>query len=109
MRVTILPEVLEYLENLSEILYEKHYLSFKETATKYVLELYDDITATLPTRACKPAPPCFDKFGKDMYYATFRRNRQTVWYVFFTKYDAEGEIVCLVRYIANNHVVAQWL
>jgi hypothetical protein len=109
MRVILLPEVLEYLENLAEILYEKGYLSFEETATKYVLELYDEIIATLPTRPSRPAPPYFDKLGKDMYYATFRKNRQTVWYVFFTRYDADGETVYLVRHIANNHTVAQYL
>ena len=33
----------------------------------------------------------------------------TQWYVFFTQYYAEGEIIYLVRYISNNHMIAKYL
>jgi hypothetical protein len=109
MQVILLPEVLIYLENLSIILYEKGYFSFEETSLKYVLELYDDIIITLPILAHKPAPDYFDQFGKNMKYASFKKNKHTTWYAFFTTYKVEEEIIYLVRYIANNHTVAQYL
>ena len=109
MQVIILSEVLEYFEDLVIILYEKGYFGFEETALKYVLELYDDIVATLPTRLHKPAPAYFDKYGKSMKYAGFKKNKNTMWYVFFQKYKEDGEMIYLVRYIANNHTIAQYL
>jgi len=109
MKVILLPEVLDYLENLSEILYEKGYFSFEETALKYVLELYDDIVSHLPTKSYKPAPKHFDKYGKGMKYASFKKNKHTTWYVFFKIYEKNDESVYLVRYIANNHVISQFL
>ena len=109
MQVILLPEVVDYLEDLSVILYEKGYFSFENTALNYVIELYDEIISYLPTRLHKPAPPYFDKYGKNMKYAAFKKNRRTSWYVFFTKYLKDGEEIYLVRYIANNHSVAQHL
>ena len=109
MQVKLLPEILDYLEELSEILYEKGYFSFEETAQKYVLELYDDIILYLPTRHHRPAPKYFDKYGKGMKYVSFRKNNNTTWYVFFKTYRKNEEFIYVVRYIANNHVIAQYL
>ena len=109
MQVILLPDVLEYFDNLVTILYEREYFGFEETALEYVTELYDDIITTLPTRPCKPAPAYFDKYGKGMQYAIFSKNKRTQWYAFFRKYRKEGELYYQVRYIANNHTVAQYL
>jgi len=109
MQVILLPEVLEYLEKLTIILYEKEYFSFEETSLKYVIELYDDIIKDLPAKPHKPAPKRFDKYGKNMEYAVFRKNRRTHWYVFFRVYFHNGEKIYQVRYIANNHTIAQYL
>jgi hypothetical protein len=109
MKVLAIPEVTEYMENLIPILYEKGYFSYKETARAYVKDLYDDIKTNLPTRIHKPAPLHFAQYGKGMYYAAFRKNRNTTWYVFFTKYLENEEIIYLVRYINNNHAIAQYL
>ena len=109
MNVIVIPEVLEYIESLIPLLYEKGYFIFEETAQKYVDELYDDIQVTLPTRVHKPAPKYFDKYGKNMEYAGFKKNKHTIWYVFFTTYWENGEEFYLVRYIANNHTIAQYL
>jgi len=109
MKVIFLPATLEYLENLVTILYTKEYFSYLETSKKYVDELIDDILTGLPNRLHKPAPRHFDRYGKGMKYAGFRKNKQTTWYVFFKTYRADGETVYVVRYIANNHVVAQYL
>lgn len=107
MHVILLPEVLEYLENLAVTLYEKGYFSFEETALKYITGLYDDIITTLPTRLHKPAPKYFDKYGKNMKYAVFKKSRNTLWYVFFKTYEKNGEKFFLIRYIGNNYTVAQ--
>ena len=109
MQVIILPEVLEYFEELAEILYEEGYFGFEESALDYFIELYDDIIANLPTKQHKHAPMFFDTYGKGMKYAVFRKSRRTCWYAFFKKYHKNGEIFFVVRYVANNHVIAQHL
>jgi hypothetical protein len=109
MKVLAIPEVHAYLEDLAETLYEKEYFSFKETARKYVIDLFDDIKSNLPTKLKRPAPSYFDQYGTDMEYAVFKKNKRTSWYVFFDIYEENEEIIYLVRYIANNHVIAQYL
>jgi len=109
MNVIILPEVLDYLDDLVITLYKKDYFGFLETASNYVKELLVDIKINLPTKQHKPAHAYFDKYGKDMEYATFKKNKRTTWFVFFEIYEDNGEIIYLVRYIANNHTVAQYL
>jgi hypothetical protein len=109
MKVLFLPEVEDYLYGLMEVLYRKEYFGFKESAFEYVADLKNDIETTIHTHQKRLAPPYFERYGKNMHYAVFSRNRQTQWYVFFTVYGHKGEIVCLVRYISNNHVIAQYL
>ena len=81
MKVIALPEVREYLMELIQILYKKEYFGFEENAQKYVEELIFDIKNNLPLKLNKPAPPYFDRYGKKMLYATFRKNRgvRLVW------------------------------
>ena len=109
MKVLVLPKVDKYLQKLITILYQKGYFVFEESAKKYVDDLYNDIEMTLPTRLHRPAPEYFDKYGKSMKYAVFRKNKHTSWYVFFKIYMKNGETIYLVRYIGNNHTVAQYL
>ena len=82
MKVVALPKVYDYLENLVTILYEKDYFGLKESAHKYVDDLFDDIIVTLPIRLHKTAPKHFDKYGKGMKYAAFPQNKRTIWYAF---------------------------
>jgi hypothetical protein len=103
------PTVIEDLQNLIDILYDNGYFSFEETAVNYVVDLFNDIKINLPNRLHKPAPQYFDKYEKDMFYATFKKNNRTIWYVFFTKYNDNGDTIFLVHYIANNHTIAQHL
>ena len=109
MTVIALPEVQQYLESLKKILFDDDYFRFEEAAIKYVDDLFDDIITTLPVRQHKPAPPYFDKYGEGMYYTVFKKNRRTSWYAFFRIYEHDGERIYQVRYIANNHTVAQHL
>jgi len=109
MKVLALPEVTDYIESLVPILYEKGYFIYKETARKYVKDLYDDIKTNLPIHLHKPAPPYFNRYGKGMYYAAFRKSKNTIWYAFFNKYQDDGETIYLIRYISNNHLIAKYL
>jgi len=110
MKVVILPEVLDYMEDLMEILYQEEYFGFRESASEYVIDLLDNVKANLPTRQHKRAPELFARYGNDLHYASFVKNKRTTWYAFFTKYQDKGEnTIYLVRYIANNHTVAQHL
>jgi hypothetical protein len=109
MKVLILPEVRQYLNELSQILYDKGYFSYLETSEKYMGELFEAIKTTLPNRQKRYAPLYFERYGKDMYYSTFRKNKQTQWYVFFNIYEDKKESIYLVRYISNNHMIAQLL
>ncbi len=109
MKVIALPEIDKYLQDLITILYQKGYFAFEEAAQKYVDDLYDNIKMNLPSRLHKPAPNYFDQYGENMEYAVFRKNRLTQWYVFFRVYQKDGEIIYQVRYIGNNHTVAQYL
>jgi len=109
MSVIFLPKVRKHFESLVPILYENGYFGFQKTAQRYVDGLFDEITEKLPTRLHKPAPMYFDKYGKNMKYAVFKKNRRTSWYVFFKTYNKDGEKVFLVRFIANNHTIAQHL
>ena len=110
MKVVILPEVFDYMEDLMEILYRKEYFGFRESASEYVIDLLDNIKANLPKQQHKRAPERFAKYGEDLHYASFVKNKRTTWYAFFTKYENESkDIIYLVRYIANNHTVAHHL
>jgi len=109
MKVYFLPEVFDYFETLAITLHEKGYFGFWETSRKYVEELVDNIKITLPLRPHKPAPKRFDRYGKSMKYAGFRKSKHTTWYVFFKTYNRNGKTIYIVRYIANNHTAAQYL
>lgn len=109
MKVLFLPEVRQYLQELQDILFEKEYFGFEETAVQYIRDLILDIEETLPLMAGKNAPAYFNRYGRGMKYATFRKNRNTQWYAFFNKYKENGEIIYVVRYISNNHTITQYL
>ena len=109
MKVFFLPEVEDILFELTSILFEKHYFSFKESAIMYVVDLECDIKTTLPNHRKYTAPPYFQRYGKDLHYSIFQKSKHTQWYVFFNIYEENGELVYLVRYITNNHVVAKML
>ena len=106
MNVLVRPEVFEYLFELIRILYEEEYFGFEADAIDYVNELLDDIQTTLPKRVHKLAPEYFSKYGKDMEYARFPRNKRTTWYAFFNTYkDKEKVIYWYVTYqiITRSH------
>jgi hypothetical protein len=109
MTVLFLPEIRTYFEELSLALYEGNYFGFFEDAFRYADELFTEIEKELPNKPNKPAPKYFEKYDKDMSYTSFKRNRNTTWYVFFNKYRKDDKIFYLVRFLSNNHRIGQYL
>lgn len=109
MKISVLPEVLQYLNELIDIMYDKGYFGFEDSAIEYVEELKLDIKETLHYRPKHKAPHYFDRYGKDMYYVVLKKSRATQWYVFFTIYEDNNELTYLIRYINNNHVISHLL
>ena len=109
MSVLFIPEIIDYFLDLAEILYDKEYFGFIDTAIKYSDKLFEDIKNELPFKHKKEAPKYFDRYGKNMFYTIFKRNKNTSWYVFFNIYQTKEETFYFVRYISNNHLIAQYL
>jgi hypothetical protein len=110
MKILATLEVRQYLKELSLILYEKNYFGSLDYAEKYVDELFADIKANLPTKQHRRAPDRYNTYGEDVHYASFKKNRRTTWYAFFTKYqDENNQIIYLIGYIGNNHTDAHHL
>ena len=109
MKVLFLPEIQKYFYDLEIILYEKGYYIYEDTAHKYVDDLIFEIKNILPYTRQKPAPHYYDKYGKELFYVTIKKNRHTQWYVFFSKYAENEEVIFVVCYIGNNHTEAHHL
>ena len=109
MQIIYLKNVRVYFENLIPTLHDLGYFGYAETAKKYVDEIFAEIEKQLPVQRHNPAPERFEKYGKDMQYIVIRKNKRTHWYIFFKTTVKDGEITYKVRYIANNHVIAQYL
>lgn len=109
MSVRFLPEVSQQFVDLVKVLYDKGYMSFPDAAQEYSESLFREIQASLPLKVHRKAPPWFDRFGKEMSFATFPKNKHTIWYAFFNVYYIGSETIYLVRYLSNNHVIAQHL
>jgi hypothetical protein len=109
MKVVLIPAVREYMENLSQVMYKKHYFSYMETADAYVDTLVDEIERSLPLYPSHEASPYFNRYGKDLRYVLIRRSKHTQWYAFFNTYRIGEEWVYVVRFISNNHVIGKHL
>ena len=109
MKVIYLPEVQLYLHELALKLYVNNYFGSEESSVRYVRELWADIENNLPYHTYREAPQYFNRYGLNMLYATFRKNKHTYWYVFFREYRLEGERIFQIRFISNNHTIAQYL
>ncbi|MBN8652432.1 MAG: hypothetical protein J0L67_13450 [Cytophagales bacterium] len=86
-----------YLNRLIDILIEKEYLGFYETAEQYVNKIYDFIYNKLPSTHFKETKSEYARLGK--YYSMYKANKRTSWVVFFE--INKGRI--LITHITNNH------
>ena len=97
-------DVLLFLDELMDILIEKGYFSFYEYSAQYVEDLVNYVKNNISIKPHKSAPAHFSKYGSNMFYITYNRNKRTTWYIFFQKTD----YFYFVRYITNNHVAGQY-
>lgn len=63
--------------------------------------------ATIHIKRKHKASDYFERYGKDLLYVSYPKNKRTTWYFFFT-YHPDKDIY-LIRYITNNHVAGHLL
>ena len=105
MKIIYHKQVVVYLNELVDVLYERNYFGFKESAYDYVNWILDRIESNIAVSQSKTAPEYFSKYGKNLSYISLKRNSQTTWYVFFC-HEAD---LYHVYYVSNNHMIAQYL
>lgn len=106
-QVKFLPEVVDQFLQLADILYDEGYLGFKDAALDYSERLFREIAEQLPIKVRKGAPTFFKRQDVELFYSAFPRNKHTIWYVFYSVHEINGETVYLVRNLMNNHLLAQ--
>jgi hypothetical protein len=111
MSVVFSPKTIDYLGELCSVLLDDEYIGTYEFAHKYVEKLARRIYEELPIKlAKKPNEKLRKRFGRNVYYTTFKQNYRTEWYVFYQiLMKSNGEKLYYVRYISNNHIIAQYL
>ena len=97
INIIISHKVVDFLDDLSKVLYKKEYFGFIESADEYVLKIYDDIDKNIFLNFHKKSPQKLLYLGK--YYIFYNSNKRTTWYVFFEK-SANNY---LITGILNNH------
>ncbi|MCD7938550.1 MAG: hypothetical protein LUG98_16955 [Tannerellaceae bacterium] len=106
MKIRYTKTVRIYLNELVDILYEKDYFSFKESARQYVRSLLTEVEQTIHLKRKEEAPAYFLRYGSNMSYITCPKSKNTTWYFFFTYHPKE---LYVIRYITNNHVAGHRL
>ncbi len=102
MKVAFHPNTITYTSKLVDILCQKHYFSYPDSAIEYVYRLKTFCEVYIPLLPGKKAPERFKKYGRDLRYLTYRPNKQTTWYLFYIQKNDRF----IVTYITNNHVNA---
>jgi hypothetical protein len=97
--------VINYLNDLTKILFEKEYFGFEENALEYIANLKNFVTDYISILPKHEAPAYFSKYEKNMQYVFYPINNRTTWYFFFLQ-EAEVYVVC---YITNNHFEGQYI
>jgi len=96
-----------YLSELIQTLYYKNYFGFRSFAQQYVDSLTEDMEATIHIKQKHKAPDYFTRYGNDLWYVSYPKNKQTTWYFFFT-YHPDNDTY-FIRYVTNNHVAGHLL
>ncbi len=99
VEVAFHPSVVDYLEQLMFILYQKGYFSYTDTALEYVDKMIEFIHCNIYLQNGRIAPKRFQKEGLVVRYFNYQSNRSTTWYIF---YSQSGNRY-LVLHISNNH------
>jgi hypothetical protein len=105
VEVKYLESVVDYLNALVDILFEKEYFGSAEAAKQYVVDMKNHIEQNIASLHKKPASRPFAKYGNDLYYVIYNTTKRTTWYIFFQQNSHRY----LVRYITNNHTEGQYI
>ena len=102
--VIIKQEVLDYLDELTMVLFVENYFRFVESAEDYVEEIFDFIM-TIPTQISYDITNEKSRYyNKNLRYCRYRANRHTTWFIFFEKRANRY----IVKHIENNHSLANY-
>ena len=96
--IQYLPEIENFINDLSDLLFEKEYFSFYEYAADYVDKLTFFIEKELFNFPHKSTPKKLKRFGSN--YVFYKPNDRTTWYIFFEKSNNRY----LITHLTNNHV-----
>jgi hypothetical protein len=100
-KVIIPKEIITYLMDLADTLFEKDYYSYIEYANILIDDILDFIH-TLPHaphyNLSHTAEMRFNRYGRDLQYAFFKRKSIPHGMFFST-----GKVIDILRYITNNH------
>ena len=96
--VQYLPEIELFLNNLSDVLFEKNYFSFLQYSENYVDDLTNFIEQNISKYPHKTTPKSLVKWG--MFYFFYKANNRTTWYIFFEKKEHRF----LITHITNKHI-----
>lgn len=98
IKIVFTAEVVEYLNDLTFLLYKQNYFSFEENAQIYVQNIYDFIENSIENFPHKLTPSNLKLFGT--YYIFYKANHQTSWFIFF---QSQGDCY-LITHVTNNHL-----
>ncbi|MFY8186505.1 MAG: hypothetical protein ACOVLC_00975 [Flavobacterium sp.] len=96
-KIIISKEVVDDLNQLVKTLFYEDYFTFESSAQMYVSHIYDFLEFDLISFPHKSTPKNLKKLGS--YYAFYKPNSSTTWFVFFEKYESE----IFIKYLTNNH------
>ena len=97
--------VINYLNDLTKILFEEKYFGFEESGVEYIADLKNFVTNYISILPKHKAPDYFSKYGKNMQYVSYPINNRTTWYFFF-RHETDVYVIC---YITNNHFEGQYI
>jgi len=91
------PEVKSYFVDLINILFEKEYFGFPESAEEYVNNIRNFIEEKLGVHPSKSTPKELIKFGEN--YIRYEANTKTSWYIFYSQIGQ----TYFIKFITNSH------
>lgn len=92
-----IPDVEFYLNDLADILFQKEYFGFSESAKDYVDRITHYVEENIELHPAKNTPHELSHYGEK--YIVYKANDKTSWYIFFS----QEESFYFIQYITNNH------
>ncbi len=97
MQIIYNKDVVKFLNDLIDILFDNEYFSYYDSSKKYVLKLKSEIQKTIHIKQKYNTPPRLIEYGK--HYKKFTISKRTTWVVFYTLKNG----TYYINHITNNH------